>query len=117
MSKSCGASFDFEISLIVCCGGHWSFGWQNADETALRTFVGERHNAVLEGEQGVIAAHADVQASAEFRAALTNQDVACQDFFAAEFLDAEHFGLAVTTVSGRTYAFFVGHFNSPLSRV
>jgi hypothetical protein len=54
---------------------------------------GELNHAVLECEQGVILAAADVFARVEFGAALANDDVASQDELTAVALDAQSLGL------------------------
>src|SRR5687767_3327497 len=52
------------------------------------------------GEQGVVLADADVGAGVELGAALANQDVAGEDFFRAELLDAEAPAGGIATVAG-----------------
>ena len=51
------------------------------------------------GEQGVVAATADVDAGVEVGAALTDEDLAGLDDLAAEPLDAEPLGVGVATVA------------------
>src|SRR6187551_1543261 len=58
-------------------------------ELATKLAFLEGNAAVDEREQGMILAHADIGARIEFRAALTHQDVARNDDFAAELLHAE----------------------------
>ena len=83
------------------CGG------MNAD---LRTFTRlETDHAVGQGKQGVIAAHADIQTRMPLGATLANDDVAGDHILAAEFLDAEIFGIRVPTVACTSKAFFVSH--------
>ena len=74
-----------------------------------RTLDGKRHMAVHQGEQGVVLAHADIRAGVELGAALTHDDGACADQFAAESLHTEHFGLGIAPVSRRAAAFFLCH--------
>ena len=63
-------------------------GGNHVDDLAVTTHA-ELHTAVLEGEQGVVLAHADVLARVELGATLTNDDVAGHDGFAAELLHTE----------------------------
>ena len=58
----------------------------------------EFHAAIDEGEDGVIAAETDVAAGQELGAALADDDIAGDDGFAAEFLDAEALADAVAPV-------------------
>ncbi len=57
---------------------------KNRHVTTAVGFLGEFHRAVLEREQGVVAAHADVFTGVEGRAALAHDDVAGQHVLAAE---------------------------------
>ena len=52
-----------------------------------RAFDRKQDFSVLECEQGVILAHADIVAGVELGAALTDDDRACRDQFAAEGFD------------------------------
>ena len=63
--------------------------------------------AVREGEQGPVAADADVLAGVQLAAALTNDDVTGDDGLAAKFLYAETFRVALATVGGRACTFFM----------
>ena len=69
--------------------------------------------AIDQSEQGVIAADADALTRMDVGAALTDQDVAGQNKLTVAALDAEALGLGITTVLGRTYAFFMCHCNLP----
>ena len=68
--------------MRYCSGG------DDVDDLAVVTDA-ELHAAVGQREQGVILAHADVLARVEVGATLTNDDVAGDDGFAAELLDAD----------------------------
>lgn len=59
----------------------------------------EGYPAIFQSEKSVVAAHADVCARVEASAALANDDVTRDDDFAAEFLDAEAFGIAIAPVA------------------
>ena len=57
-------------------------------------FLAEGDGAGFERKKRVILAHADIDAGMPGRAALTNDDVARNDGFAAELLHAEALGFA-----------------------
>ena len=63
-------------------------GGDDADERAVLTAFVELHDAVDEGVEGVILAHADVLAGVVDRAALTDDDVAGDALLTAENLNA-----------------------------
>src|SRR5690606_12075785 len=69
----------------------------------------ELHLAVGGGEEGVIAAHADVDAGVNAGAALTDDDVARQNLLAAKALDAKAFAFGVASVTGAATSFLVCH--------
>ena len=71
--------------------------------------LAERHDAVGGGEQGVVAADADILAGIHLGAALTDQDVARQDFLAAEALHAEPLAVGIAAVARGAACFFVCH--------
>jgi hypothetical protein len=62
-----------------------------------------------ESEDGVITAKTDVAAWNPLCATLAEDDVATDDGFTAEFLDAKTLALAVATVFDGTLSFFMGH--------
>src|SRR5690606_21012241 len=61
------------------------------------------------GEEGVVAAHADVVAGPELGAALTHEDVAGDHGFAAELLHAEAAARGVAPVARGAARFLVSH--------
>jgi hypothetical protein len=63
--------------------------------------------SVDESEQSVILAAANVYAGMDVSASLTNNDVAGDYMLTVSSLNAKSLGLAVTTVLGRTYTFFM----------
>ena len=65
--------------------------------------------AVGEGEEGVIAAHADVIAGVEFGAALTDEDGAGGDELTAVAFHAEALAVTVAAVTCRSLTFFMCH--------
>src|SRR5690554_854184 len=60
----------------------------------------ERHIAVDQGVDGVILAQTNAGAGVPLGAALTDDDVAGNDNFATELLDAETTASRITTVAG-----------------
>src|ERR1700733_1419970 len=72
-------------------------------------FTGELHPPVDQGENGMIAAEADVASGIPLGAALTHQDVAGDDFLTAELLDAEAPAFGVAPVAGRAACLFMCH--------
>ena len=71
----------------------------HADLVGLRALVLELHHAIDEGEDGVIAAEADVIARVILGAVLADDDVAGDYLLAAVLLDAEEFRVAVAPVA------------------
>jgi len=69
----------------------------------------EFHMTLDQSEDGVIAAEADIAAGLELRSALTQNDVARNDGFAAEFFHAEAFADAVASVFDAALSFFMRH--------
>jgi hypothetical protein len=69
----------------------------------------EKDSASHESEDGVVTAKTDVTAWNPLRTTLAEDDVATDDGFAAEFLDAKTLALAVATVFDGTLSFFMGH--------
>lgn len=68
----------------------------------------EPHAAGLEGEEGVVAAFAHIDAGVDVGAALTDQNVARQDELPVGALHAQPLGLAVAAIAGGANAFLVG---------
>src|SRR6218665_3447326 len=62
-----------------------------------------------EGEQGVVAATADVHTGVEVRAALADEDLAGLDDLATEALHAQALGVGVATVARGARALLVCH--------
>src|SRR5699024_7760281 len=86
------------------------------DVHGLATALGaELHRAGGEGEQGVVATAADVDARVELGAALAHQDLTGVDLLAAEPLDAEALCVGVTTVTGAGCALLTCHVRVPPS--
>ena len=65
--------------------------------------------AFNQSEQGVVLADANIGTGVKLGAALAHDDGACSDVFTSESLDAQHFGVGVTTVARRAAAFFLCH--------
>lgn len=72
--------------------------------------------AVRQGEQGPVPADADVHARVELGSALTDNDGAGADGFAAETLHAKTLALAVASVAYTSLTFLMCHGRIP-SRV
>ncbi|VUX55356.1 protein of unknown function [uncultured Woeseiaceae bacterium] len=72
-------------------------------------FLLELHVTIALGVQGVVPAHADVDASMNSCAALTNQNAAGVNLLAAKNLDAQAFGFGVPTVFTTAACFFMCH--------
>src|SRR5947208_5823751 len=81
-------------------------GGGDADEASALAFVVEVHDAVDLGEEGVVAADADVHAGIETGPALTDENRTTGDELAGETLDAEHFRLRIAAVARRALSFF-----------
>jgi hypothetical protein len=77
----------------------FTFQRQNTDLFLGPVIVLVDHPAVCGGKKGVIPALADIGSGVNTAAPLTDKDTACFDHLAAVTLDAQPFGLAVTTVS------------------
>src|SRR4051812_29798878 len=83
---------------------------------ALDRYVGPAENRLAEfdltldqGEQGVVLADTDIGAGMELGAALAHDDVAGDDAFTTELLDAKTTAGAVATVAGATACLFMCH--------
>ena len=72
--------------------------------------------AVLEGEEGVIRADADVEAGHEFRAALADDDGAGRDDLPAIRLDATILRIAVASVPGGALTLLMCHTSPVISK-
>src|ERR1700741_3255971 len=75
----------------------------------LGTLLRKLHATLLEGEQRVIGADADVRAGAHRRAPLADDDVAGEHGFAAELLHAETFAVRLATFAGTAACLFMCH--------
>jgi hypothetical protein len=69
----------------------------------------ESDDAVSQGEQGIVAAYANVQSWQDTGSALADEDIAGHHGLAAEFFDSEALGFGITTVSGGALTFFMCH--------
>ena len=77
---------------------------------AVVAFLDERDSAVDESEEGMILAHANVEAWVMNSATLTNDDVASLSGLSSEELQAKSFAFRVASVLGAADAFFMCHF-------
>lgn len=69
----------------------------------------ELDHTVDEGEEGMIAADADILTGVVGGATLADDDVAGDALLATEDFDAKSFAFGFATVVGTTYTFFVSH--------
>jgi hypothetical protein len=76
-------------------------------------FLVEFDVTVAQGEDGEIAAEADVLARMNVRTALSDDDAASGDELTAVGFDSTHFRFAVAAVTAAGLAFFMCHFRSP----
>ena len=76
---------------------------------AFDALVGELHDAFCEGEKSVIFTFGDIDTSADFGAALANEDITDFGGFTGKLLDTKALTMRITAVTGRTTCFFVGH--------
>ena len=81
----------------------------DADEGAILRALLEHHAALDQGEQGVVAPHADVVAGVIDGAALTDQNVARHHRLTAGLLQPEATAFGVAPVAGATACFFMSH--------
>ena len=65
------------------------------------------HNTVLQRKQRIVAADADVRARMDFRAALPNQNVACEGKLPIGTLGAEALAFRIAAVLGGTHSLFM----------
>src|SRR5690606_5786259 len=84
-------------------------GRLDGDEAPVARLGREGHSAVDQREDRVILAQAHTRARMPLGAALADDDVAGDDGFAAELLDAETAAGGIATVAGRTACFLMGH--------
>lgn len=105
-----GEACDLASAVIVKCGlvgsGGGGLNGHNID-ASLGLF--ELDLAINEGEEGPIAAGADIATGDELGAALADQDAASRDKFAAERLDAQPTCIAIAPVARTSLTFFMSH--------
>ena len=87
----------------------WKSSSSNRLDVHAATILVEEDFAVHESEDGMVTSKTDIAAWNPLRSALAEDDVACDDGFTAEFLDAKTLALAVATVFDGTLSFFMGH--------
>ena len=73
------------------------------------TFAVEEYATINKGEDGVVAAHADVLTGVELGATLANNDVAGDNSLATELLHAEALAAGIATVTNGTLTFLMCH--------
>src|SRR5690349_202911 len=75
----------------------------------LARIVSELHISIDQGEERVIAAHADLLAWLDLRATLAHNDATCRHQLTIVALHAQHLRLAISTITRATYTFFMCH--------
>jgi hypothetical protein len=70
----------------------------NALASASESFV--FYEAFFSRKECVVTTLSNIPARMHFGSVLTNEDIAADDIFSAEFLDTEALPLAVTTIAG-----------------
>ena len=70
------------------------------DEAAMLALVLETDAAIDLGKQGVIHAHADIDAHLELGAPLTDQNGSARDDLTAKSLHAQALGIGIATIAG-----------------
>jgi len=98
--------------LILFCLG-WNdvskfYVFEGAGEAA-NTFICKFDDAIRDGEQGVVLTDANVFAGTNFGAALSNENVTTFGEFTGVELGSEALALGISSVTGRTAGFFMGH--------
>jgi len=81
--------------------------WSNIH--ALAESLLELNYAINEREQREITSGTNVVTSVKCATALTNQDITSANNFATELLNSETLTLAISSVSGTSYRFFMCH--------
>lgn len=105
-----GGSLSFSVvGVLLGSLGHCGRG-DDGDEGLVVGLLDELDSAVDEGEEGVVLAHAYVEAWVVYGAALTDDDVASLGSLAAEEFEAKSFAFRVTAVLGTADAFLMCHF-------
>src|SRR6056297_685457 len=89
-------NFPFRDTALLCGLGHWYHG----DEGAALEALGKCHPAFFGRKDRVILADADALARPPLGAALTHDDVAGDDGFAAELLHAKAAARGVAAIAG-----------------
>ncbi len=90
-----------EFCRLVC-----RRNWHDVDAT---TIAVELHPSIYKCENGVITTKPHVFSWSELGAALANDDITSNDYFAAEFFYAEPFADAITTVFDAALTFLMSH--------
>ncbi|CUX35255.1 hypothetical protein AGR5A_Cc70242 [Agrobacterium genomosp. 5 str. CFBP 6626] len=108
-----GHRLHMTLTGLFCGFRFRSHGYEHA-AVGLRAEV---HVTCGQCENRVVLADADIGARMPLRAALTQNNVAWNDGFAAELLYAKALGFGIATVTRGTASFFVCHWSSPLNLV
>ena len=85
----------------------------NGDDAAARAMVGELHDAVDFGEEGVVLAESDVESWTEAATALPHEDRPARDEVTVEALDTQPLRIGIAAVAGAALTFFMSHGEKP----
>jgi len=99
-----------DIQFLVWSRGRLCLKGLHVDELAAFLAFGEHYDAVDEGEESVVLAHAYVEAGVMDGATLALQDVACLADLTTENLYTESFAFRLTAVLRTADTFFMCHF-------
>ena len=106
MKKARPTDLAFKIRFCVRLIVRRSSIWKYVDTM---TALVENNLAVHKREKGPIAAGADILARHELRPALTDENAACSDMFAAEAFHAQAFADAIASVTNTALTFLMCH--------
>jgi hypothetical protein len=100
---TCSACFrSSELSLLILLCRNW-----HDIDTA--TSLIKQDGSIAQSEQCVIVAHTNISAGAPFGAALTSQNVTCDNSLATELLDSASLGFGIPTVAAGTLSLLMSH--------
>src|SRR5690606_17928057 len=102
-----------QIPLCAVCSGFSK--WLDRNRGLVFASFVEDHDPRRQRKQGVIFTHADVLAGVVLRTPLTDDDIPCNHFLTAEYLNAQPFAFRFAAVLYFTFTFLVCHFRSCLS--
>ena len=81
----------------------------DADALTVHAETLELHCAIGKSEERIVRTDSDIQTRVHLRAALADEDITCNNCFAAKTLYAEALGIGIATVLSTTGSFFMCH--------